>query len=65
MSSSTTPGWTFKANDFKSFLKFRDRTSCEMNAFEVAAAQRLPSIILIHPDGTEEVVTRDDYDHRF
>lgn len=54
--------WTFRCNDYKSFLNFRTRADCLRHAFDVALRSRLRRIILIHPDGEEEVVTRDDYD---
>lgn len=62
MSSATMPGWSFRANDYRSFLNFRDRAFCLQHAFEVAARCRLQCIVLLHPDGTEEVVTRDEYE---
>lgn len=68
MSSASTPAalhphWSYKTTRYKSFLNFRSRADCLRHAFDVAAATKLKGpITLIHPDGTEEVVTRDDYE---
>jgi hypothetical protein len=61
------PGWTFTRNDYRSFLNFRDRGSCLLHAFDRALQGQFSVIILIHPDGTEERVTREQYEasHRY
>jgi len=62
-SSASTPGWSFETNDYRSLLNFRDRADCVRHAFDAALAVRLSRITLIHPDGTQETVTRGDFDN--
>lgn len=61
MSSASTPGWTFHTPRYRCMLNFRTRADCVRHAFETASG-RLKNITLIHPDGTEERVSREEYD---